>query len=56
MEAGGGEKMGKAGEILGGRSRKNKAAGMVHSSCLSNLGAFKARKVTDPGVDSVYFR
>lgn len=48
--------MGKAEEILGGRSRKNKTAGMVHSSGPPNLGAFKAKKVTDPGVDSVYFQ
>lgn len=56
MEAGGGEKMGKAGEVLGGRSRENKAAQMVDSSGPPNLGAFRAKKVTDPGIDFVYFQ
>lgn len=32
-------KMGKAGEVLGGRSRENKAAQMVDSSGPPNLGA-----------------
>ena len=75
MEAGRGEKMGKAGEVLGGRSRENKAAQMVDSSGPPNLGApplvprikvhpsgplnldaFRAKKVTDPGIDFVYFQ
>lgn len=48
--------MGKAGEVRGGRSTENKAAQMVDASGPPNLGAFKAEKVTDPGVDFVYFQ
>lgn len=57
MEAGGGREWEKAREVLGGRSRENEEA---HNDPLfpltSHLPAFKAKKVTDPGVDFIYFQ
>ena len=44
----------KAREALGGRSRENKETHVVPAP--TNLRAFEAEKVTDPGVDFVYFQ